>query len=237
MPPPHLGGLPGDWKSTSLENTEKNTAFYTLSLNTAWMQWDRWAKLSAELTNVCVNKNQASEHWPSEDKHRLSACMCEFWTFFCVLVRPRRCQTMIINVAGSSITWTSKLSVLAKVCCISQLASCYDSWENDHFQVSPSDENAFFGIKVKKVTFTQMDVVGEPQLLETCVVPCWKEDIQEHRKSLWNKFATQHLGGLLIDSMCKMHSQTLSRCACINFQSWCSNISQQLSLSDVSLMP
>jgi len=142
LPPPHLGGLPGDWISESLKNTEKNPVFYTLSLNTERTQWDSWAKLSAELNDVCVNKIQASEHWPSEEKHRFGACMCEFLTFFCLLVLSRHCQTMMVDVAGSTIIWTSKASVLAKVCCRCQRASCSESWENHRFQVSPSHEKA-----------------------------------------------------------------------------------------------
>jgi len=163
--------------------------------------------------------------------------MCEFFTFVCFLVRSHHCQTMMVNMAGPNITWASKASVFAKVCIMNQLASCCGSWENDQLQVSPSYENAFFGIKVKKVTITQINVVYEPEQLETNADMGQKEDIQQQRKVLGNKFAHSHLQGLLIDSISELHSKTLSRCEYINFQSWCRNIFQHLSHSDVSLMP
>jgi len=72
---------------------------------------------------------------------------------------------------------------------------------------------------VKKVTITQINVVYEPEQLETNADMGQKEDIQQQRKVLGNKFAHSHLQGLLIDSISELHSKTLSRCEYINFQS------------------
>jgi len=50
------------------------------------------------------------------------------------------------------------------------------------------------------VTFTNIDFLGEPEMVETNADMRWKADIQEHQTLLGNKFANLRLGGLPIDS-------------------------------------